>query len=88
MVKCKVNVQDVGKEHDVSSQGHVIDLDLRLKVKRKMPKKRRALYKKREDKRYLKGRTYEDYLAFLQLHEGMSIVQMDTVYNDVAGPYL
>ena len=67
---------------------HVIDLDLRLKVKRKMPKKRRALYKKREDKRYLKGRTYEDYLAFLQLHEGMSIVQMDTVYNDVAGPYL
>lgn len=88
MVKCKVNVQDVGKEHDVSSQGHVIDLDLRLKVKRKMPKKRRALYKKRADKRYLKGRTYEDYLAFLQLHEGMSIVQMDTVYNDVAGPYL
>ncbi len=88
MVKCKVNVQDVGKEHDVSSQGHVIDLDLRLKVKRKMPKKRRALYKKREDKRYLKGRTYEDYRAFLQLHEGMSIVQMDTVYNDVAGPYL
>lgn len=88
MVKCKVNVQDVGKEHDVSSQGHVIDLDLRLKVKRKMPKKRRALYKKREDKRYLKGRTYEDYLAFLQLHEGLSIVQMDTVYNDVAGPYL
>lgn len=66
----------------------MIDLDLRLKVKRKMPKKRRALYKKREDKRYLKGRTYEDYLAFLQLHEGMSIVQMDTVYNDVAGPYL
>lgn len=66
----------------------VIDLDLRLKVKRKSPKKTRMLYKKREDRRYLKGRTYEDYLTFRQLHEEASIVQMDTVYNHSDGPYL
>lgn len=72
----------------VFSPWHVIDLDLRLKVKRRCPKRTRLLYKKREDRRFLVGRTYNDYLAFHQLHEDASIVQMDTVYNDPSGPYI
>ena len=38
------------------------NLTLRLKVKRKMSKEKKNLYKKREDKKYLKGRTYESAL--------------------------
>lgn len=64
-------------------------LDLRRQVNRKIPKKRAALYKKREDKRYLKGRTYKDYLSYIEEHPNACVVQMDTVYNDVSnGPFI
>lgn len=64
-------------------------LNLRRQVNRRIPKKRAASYKKREDKRYLKGRTYKDYLSYLEEEPNASVVQMDTVYNDVSnGPFI
>lgn len=66
----------------------LIDLDLRQKSKRKLPKNAKLLYKKREDYRFLKGRTYADYQRYIQEETDLSIVQMDTVYNEVSGPYL
>lgn len=65
------------------------DIDLRLKVRRKMPKKVSVIYKKREDRRYLIGRTYKDYVDYTDENPDLAAVQMDTVYNDIAnGPFL
>ena len=64
------------------------NLTLRLKVKRKMSKKKN-LYKKREDRKYLKGRTYEFFEEYTRMHPYLDIVEMDTVYNDVSnGPFI
>lgn len=63
--------------------------DLRRKVSRKILKKKAATYKKREDRRFLKGRLYSDYKALISQHPDLNIVQMDTVYNDVKnGPFI
>ena len=76
-------------------EGHVFDIagihdiDLRRKTSRKITKKVAKGYKKREDRAFLKGRLYEDYLHYLQLHPLAHVLQMDTVYNDVTnGPFL
>lgn len=64
-------------------------LDLRRQVSRKLPKKKAKNYKKRTDRRYLKGRTYKDYQAYLSDDPEAFITQMDTVYNDETnGPFL
>lgn len=64
-------------------------LDLKRQVKRKMPKKKRNAYSPRKDRTYLKGRTYADYESFIDLNPDASVVQMDTVYNDVSnGPFI
>lgn len=63
--------------------------DLRRQVNRKIPKSKTAVYKKREDRRYLKGRLYSDYKALMIEHPDLNVVQMDTVYNDVTnGPFI
>ncbi|MFQ6860988.1 MAG: transposase [Beduini sp.] len=63
--------------------------DLRRKVSRKIPKKKAITYKKREDRRFLKGRLYSDYKALMLEHPDFNVVQMDTVYNDVSnGPFI
>ncbi len=65
------------------------NVDLRCKVSRKISKKEAATYKKRENKEYLKGRTYNLYEDYMTLHPNVPIVQMDTVYNDGSnGPFL
>lgn len=65
------------------------NLDLRSKVGRKMKKKDQVKYKKREDKAYLKGRTYDCFEKFVRDHPSSSVVEMDTVYNDVTnGPFI
>lgn len=65
------------------------NIDLRRKVSRKMPKKVAASYKKREDRSFLKGRTYEDFLNYMKEHPNAHVLQMDTVYNDVTnGPFI
>ena len=64
-------------------------MDLRRQVSRKLPRKKANAYKKRLDRRYLKGRTYKDYLEYLVGHPDIFVVQMDTVYNDETnGPFI
>lgn len=64
-------------------------LDLRRQVSRKLPKKKAKTYKKRSDRKYLEGRTYKDYKAYLSDHSEVFVTQMDTVYNDETnGPFL
>lgn len=76
-------------EAGVFSMSGISNIDLRRKVGRKMTKKETAVFKKREDKKYLKGRTYEDYKSYIKENPLMSVVEMDTVYNDVTnGPFL
>lgn len=65
------------------------NIDLRIKVKRKMTKNKEATYKKRVSKKYLNGRLYSDYLAYKDENPNVSVVQMDTVYNDeTKGPFI
>lgn len=76
-------------EDGVFSPFGIDSLSLRLKVKRKMTKKKKNLYKKREDRRYLKERTYDDFEKYVASHPYQDIVEMDTVYNDVTnGPFI
>ena len=65
------------------------DVDLRRKVSRKIPKKRKNMYKKREDRKFLNGRLYDDYINYIKIYPHSSVVEMDTVYNDVSnGPFI
>lgn len=65
------------------------NISLRSKVSRKMKKKDKMKYMKREDKAYLKGRTYDCFEKYMKEHPSASIVEMDTVYNDVSnGPFI
>jgi len=64
-------------------------MDLRRTVSRKLSKSQSQLYKKRDNREFLKGRDYKDYQAFLEANPLASIVQMDTVYNDETnGPFI
>lgn len=61
-------------------------MDLRLKSKRRMSKKKSTIYKKRKDRKYLAGRLYKEYLEY---YPSASVVEIDTVYNDVShGPFI
>jgi hypothetical protein len=40
-------------------------MDLRRQVSRKVSKKKSKGYKKREDRKYLQGRTYKDYKQYV-----------------------
>ena len=45
--------------------------------------------KQQKDRSYLQGRTYADYQAYMADHPEASVVQMDTVYNNVSkGPFI
>ena len=62
---------------------------LRRQLSRKLPRKQAELYKKREDRKFLKGRTYKEYKDYIAEHPNAFTVQMDTVYNDVShGPFM
>ena len=64
-------------------------MDLRRQVSRKPPKKKSTAYKKRINRKYLEGRTYKDYQAYLTDHRDVFVTQMDTVYNnETNGPFL
>ena len=67
----------------------LLDIDLRIKTKRKITKKDSLKYKKREDRKYLKGRTYDDFINYTNENKDLSIVEMDTVYNNGStGPFM
>lgn len=64
-------------------------MDLRRKVSRKPRKSAKTTYKKRQDRRYLQGRTYQDYRSYLAENPDAFVTQMDTVYNDESsGPFI
>lgn len=77
-------------ENDVFHETNGITvLDLRRQVSRKLPKKKAVIYRKRQNRKYLQGRTYKDYLAYMEENPDVFVTQMDTVYNDETnGPFL
>lgn len=57
--------------------------------RRQMKKSKRTEYKKRKDRTYLRGRTYDCFEEYIDENPNASVVEMDTVYNDVtSGPFI
>ena len=74
---------------EFSGSNRLISLDLRRQASRKISKKVSAQYKKRVDRKFLKGREYTDYQAYIAENPNAYVTQMDTVYNDVTnGPFI
>ena len=76
-------------ENGIFREFGLLDIDLRNKTKRKITKKASNKYKKREDKKYLNGRTYDDFINYTAENKNLSVVEMDTVYNNGStGPFM
>ena len=76
-------------ENGIFREFGLLDIDLRIKIKRKITKKASNKYKKREDKKYLNGRTYDDFINYTAENKNLSVVEMDTVYNNGStGPFM
>lgn len=77
-------------QNDVFRVIGITMMDLRRKVSRRpSTKTKKNVFKKREDRKYLKGREYKDYKTFVEDNPNSRTVQMDTVYNDVSnGPFI
>jgi len=77
-------------EYDVFHEvAGITVMDLRRQVSRKITKKKSKGYKKRADRKFLQGRTYKDYKAYIAENPGVFVTQMDTVYNDESnGPFI
>ena len=69
-------------ENGIFREFGLLDIDLRIKTKRKITKKASNKYKKREDKKYLNGRTYDDFINYTAENKNLSVVEMDT------GPFM
>lgn len=77
---------ETGVFHEIAG---IIPMDLRRQVSRKLPKKKANVYKKRQDRKFLQGRTYKDYQEYMTDNPNVFVVQMDTVYNDETnGPFI
>ena len=76
-------------ENGIFREFGLLNIDLRIKTKRKIAKKASNKYKKREDKKYLNGRTYDDFINYTAENKNLSVVEMDTVYNNGStGPFM
>lgn len=76
-------------ENGIFREFGLLDIDLRIKTNRKITKKASNKYKKREDKKYLNGRTYDDFINYTAENKNLSVVEMDTVYNNGStGPFM
>ena len=76
-------------ENGIFREFGLLDIDLRIKTKRKITKKASNKKKKREDKKYLNGRTYDDFINYTAENKNLSVVEMDTVYNNGStGPFM
>ena len=73
-------------ESGVFRQFGLLDIDLRVKTRR-ISKKDSVKYKKREDRKFLIGRTYDDFISYTDDND-VSIAEMDTVYNGQSGPFM
>lgn len=75
-----------GVFHEIAG---ITALDLRRQVSRRLPKKKSCEYKKRADRKHLRGRTYKDYREYISEYPDIFVTQMDTVYNDgTNGPFI
>ena len=84
--KTLYNYIEGGVLHEV---GDIAAIDLRRQVGRRLPKKKSSKLKKRQDRQYLSGRSYKDYLAYMEEHPAANVVEMDTVYNNESeGPFV
>ena len=63
----------------------ITNLSLKRKVKRKIRSKK---LKKRNEPANYTGRKYEDYRQFKEENPDVPTTEMDTVYNNQAGPYI
>ena len=61
-------------ENGIFREFGLLDIDLRIKTKRKITKKASNKYKKREDKKYLNGRTYDDFINYTAENKNLSVV--------------
>ena len=52
---------------------------LRRQLSCKLPKQKTIQYNKRENRSFLKGRTFKEYQEYIAEHPNAGIVQMDTV---------
>lgn len=76
-------------ENGIFKEFGLFDIALKIKTKRKIAKKASNKYKKREDKKYLNGRTYDDFINYTAENKNLSVVEMDTVYNNGStGPFM
>ena len=71
-------------EYGVFKDFGVDNFSLKEQVNRKLPKK----YKKRKEPINFAGRKYADFLTFRAANPDVPVVEMDTVYNNVSGPYI
>jgi len=86
---CEKTLYNYIKDGVLKNVCGIMPMDLRRTVSRKITKKDSDRYKKRENRKYLNGRTYADYLHFIADNPSASVVQMDTVYNDETnGPFM
>lgn len=85
---CEKTLYNYLAEGVLQTTSGATDLDLRRKVSRRIKKKRRNDYKKRQDKKYIRGRTYKDYLNYMSENPDAFVTEMDTVYNDEFGPFI
>jgi len=71
----------------VFSVAGIYDIDLRRKVSRKPSKKLAKTYKKRENRAFLKGMEYKDFLAYKDEHPDAHILLTDrgTEFSDADG---
>ena len=64
-------------------------MDLKRQISRKPTKKSKVQYSPRQDRSFMKGRTYSDYKDYLIVNPSARVVEMDTVYNSISnGPFL
>lgn len=76
-------------ENRLFAERGLLPIDLRRVVKRKITKKKQNLYKIRVNRKIFEGRDFKAYKEYINNNPNTSIVQMDTVYNDVTnGPFL
>lgn len=84
--KTLYNYIESGVFHEIAG---ITVMDLRRQVSRKISGKKSKGYKKRDDRKYLKGRTYKDYKEYMAENPDVFVTQMDTVYNDeTSGPFI
>ena len=67
----------------------LLNIDLRRKVSRKITRKRNVTFKERQDRSFLKSRTFNDFKNYKEENPDLKIVEIDTVYNDISnGPFI